>query len=61
MNIMVYLFPVELRHINIIINESDSSRTEVNVKLGRDVIVVKAVKKGEQFFADYGVDYVREY
>lgn len=43
------------------INESDRDRSGVNVKLGRDVKTVCAVKKGEQFFADYGGDYQRDY
>ncbi len=43
------------------INESDAKRSIVNVILGERVLVIKDVKKGEQFFADYGDDYERDY
>lgn len=43
------------------INESDSSRTIVNVELGRIVRTTQAVSRGEQFFADYGDEYDRDY
>ena len=43
------------------INESDATRSIVNVILGERVVVVKDVKKGEQLFADYGDEYERSY
>lgn len=43
------------------INEKDAERSVVNVQLGRTIRTVKAVSKGEQFFADYGNEYNRSY
>jgi len=43
------------------INESDSDRSVVNVKLGRDIRALYEIKKGDQIFADYGEEYIRNY
>ena len=43
------------------INEYDGQRSKVNVILGERVLATKDIKKGEQFFADYGDEYERTY
>lgn len=43
------------------INEHDAIRSFVNVELGRVVRTTRPVKKGQQFFGDYGDDYQRDY
>lgn len=43
------------------INEHDAVRSFVNVELARTIHTTRAVLKGEQFFGDYGDEYVRDY
>lgn len=43
------------------INEYDNQRNKVNVILGENIRTTTDVKKGEQFFADYGNEYERTY
>lgn len=43
------------------INEYDNQRGKVNVILGENIRTTTDVKKGDQFFADYGNEYVRAY
>lgn len=43
------------------INEHDAARSFVNVELARVIHTTRPVAKGEQFFGDYGGDYVRDY
>lgn len=43
------------------INEFDAQRKFVNVELGRNVRTTVGIQAGEQFFADYGNEYIRNY
>ncbi len=43
------------------INEKNASRSKVNVKLGTAITTTIRIEKGEQFFADYGDEYIRDY
>lgn len=43
------------------INEFDRERSFVNCSLGREIRAIVPVKKGEQFFCNYGNDYARKY
>ena len=43
------------------INESNRCRNHVNVELGRSIRTTQDVKRGDQFFADYGDEYARTY
>lgn len=43
------------------VNEYDAARSFVNVELGRVIRTTRPVKRGEQFFGDYGGDYQRDY
>lgn len=55
------LYGFELQEKGRWINEFNAQRTLVNVELGRTVRTTQIVLKGQEFFGDYGDEYVRNY